>query len=159
MRAAGSALGLALAATIAVAALDQFVKAAVRARLAPGERVPIFGSWFRLSRVENPGVAFGLLRGRPRLAELAATLATAALAALALRSPSRPAALAAGLVLGGWAGNGLDRRRAGTVTDFLDLGVGQWRWPSFNLADAAIVSGATLLAEVLRQQGEGRTAS
>src|SRR5262249_50777045 len=77
------------------------------------------------------------------------TLATAALLLFSLRARTPLRDLGAGLVLGGWAGNALDRRQRGRVTDFLDLGAGPLRWPAFNLADAAIVSGAALLARAI----------
>jgi signal peptidase II len=92
-----------------------------------------------------------LLREHPGLAAVAAGAAARGLIGLTLRQPGRQTALSSGLVLGGWGGNQLDRLRRGAVTDFLDLGVGSLRWPAFNLADAAIVGGAALLARALAE--------
>ena len=54
--------------------------------------------------------------------------------------------IAFGLVLGGAVGNLIDRVRFGAVVDFLDFGVGDLRWPAFNIADSAITVGVVLLA-------------
>jgi lipoprotein signal peptidase len=53
--------------------------------------------------------------------------------------------LGIGLIIGGAFGNILDRLRIGAVTDFVDVHYKGWHWPTFNLADVAIVSGVTLL--------------
>ena len=136
-------------AALATLLVDQASKAAVRAVLPLGASHAM-GDWLRLSHVENSGIAFVLLRRQPRLAAGAAGLASALLLAVVSRVQSRSAALGAGLMLGGWSGNALDRIRRGTVTDFLDLGAGDLRWPAFNLADTAILCGAALLARALR---------
>jgi signal peptidase II len=66
--------------------------------------------------------------------------------------PARLMALGCGLILGGAAGNLLDRLTAGEVTDYVDLRV----WPVFNAADAAIVLGvAALLLATLRPSEKG----
>jgi signal peptidase II len=49
------------------------------------------------------------------------------------------------LILGGAAGNGLDRIVSGRVTDFLDFYLGGYHWPAFNVADSSIVIGSGLL--------------
>jgi len=49
------------------------------------------------------------------------------------------------LVFSGAVGNLMDRLRLGAVVDFLDFGYRSWRWPAFNLADAAITVGVGLL--------------
>ena len=55
--------------------------------------------------------------------------------------------LALGLVAGGAAGNLIDRIRSGRgVVDFLDVGIGALRWPTFNVADIAVSCGAIALA-------------
>ena len=54
-------------------------------------------------------------------------------------------AVALMLILGGAAGNVLDRLRIGHVVDFIDVYYGSWHWPTFNIADSAITIGAILL--------------
>ena len=73
-----------------------------------------------------------------------------------IAAPTRTEAFAAGLVVGGALGNVADRLRFGAVTDFLDLYVGAWHWPAFNLADVGVVCGAALL--VVRPLLAGRAA-
>ena len=59
------------------------------------------------------------------------------------------------LILGGAGGNLIDRLQAGSVVDFLEFHVGQYYWPTFNLADSAIVAGASVLIyQVLRRSPE-----
>jgi len=67
--------------------------------------------------------------------------------------------LALGLVSGGALGNLIDRVRSSQgVVDFLDLGVGQWRWPTFNVADMAVSCGAIALAISLWREDARREA-
>jgi signal peptidase II len=100
---------------------------------------------------ENPGMAFSLMRTwhpqlRLALLSVAAVLAIAgALFVLAKRPMNRPTVLGIGLVMGGAAGNLLDRLGDGFVTDFLYLHRGTFWWPAFNVADIAISIGAGLL--------------
>ena len=61
------------------------------------------------------------------------------------RAATRTEATAIGLIIGGALGNIVDRLRIGAVTDFIDAHYGGWHWPTFNMADVAIVSGVTLL--------------
>ena len=90
-----------------------------------GEPVPLFGNLFRLTLGENPGVAFGLLRGSPLvpwLSVLALVLFVLYLARPLRGSHAGGAAL--GLILGGGLANLLDRVGDGSVTDYLDVGLG-----------------------------------
>ena len=113
------------------------------ARLAGG--VPV-APGFNLVFGRNSGVTFGLFGDVPWWA---LTIAAAAICLWLLRlmitAPTRTEALAAGLIIGGALGNVVDRLRFGAVTDFLDVYAGTWHWPAFNLADVAVVCGATLL--------------
>jgi signal peptidase II len=132
------------AAAAGVLILDQVAKALVRSNLEPGERVDLaFG--FDLTRLTNSGIAFGLFEdgGAALLAVTIAALA-AVLVWFAL-DPARPGFwLAAGLLVGGAAGNLVDRVSDSAVTDFIDPPY----WPAFNLADVAITLGAITLAVV-----------
>jgi len=137
-----------------VAGIDQTVKALVLRTLPPDASVPLIPGVLWLTNVRNTGIAFGLLSGVP--------LAVTVLAALTVvflvvyneghwqRDPLSRAA--AGLLLGGAAGNLSDRFRLGYVVDYLDLRV----WPVFNLADTAVVCGGALLLWALfrRKRGE-----
>lgn len=105
--------------------------------------------FFNLMLGFNTGVSFGMFQelfvDRPLL--LAALMATIAAGLLvwALRTTRRIETFALGLMAGGAAGNVVDRVRHGAVTDFLDLHVGDWHWPAFNMADVMITVGVVLL--------------
>ncbi len=94
----------------------------------------------------NTGVAFGLATraGQPILVIVAAVI-VAWLAVLVVKADSRIEALGAGAIIGGALGNVVDRVRFGGVRDFIDVHVGGWHWPTFNLADTLIFIGVVLL--------------
>ena len=119
-----------------------------------GEPIPLFGDLFRLTLGENAGVAFGLLGGSPLVPWLA--VLALVLFALYLACPlrgSRAGGATLGLILGGGLANLLDRLGDGSVTDYLDVGLGDWRWPTFNLPDTAIVLGLILALWLLLKEG------
>jgi lipoprotein signal peptidase len=97
----------------------------------------------------NTGVTFGMFR--ESAAEAVWLLVAIKLVVVGLlgrwlwRTRLRGEAVGLGLVIGGALGNVLDRVRQGAVTDFVDAHYGGWHWPTFNLADAAIVCGVGLL--------------
>lgn len=101
----------------------------------------------QLVQARNPGAAFGLMAGRHELF-FVVLIGSLVAAPFAVHSaPARRAALvaaAAGAALGGALGNFHDRVLLGHVRDFVDVGLGAHRWPTFNLADALILAGATL---------------
>ena len=108
------------------------------------EPVPLIGQGIRLTLGYNSGVAFGMFaNGGVWLALLTGLIMLGAVVWLiqAVRTGNAHPALAwpAGLLLGGGAANLLDRLGDGRVTDFIDVGLGAARWPTFNMADACIV--------------------
>ena len=123
--------------------LDRALKALVFRRWAEGESHPVFPGVFHLTRVNNDGAAFGILKGStPFLAAVSAACALALSWILFARPPaSSPKTAALALLLAGALGNLYDRLRYGYVLDFIDLRV----WPVFNVADACITTGAVLL--------------
>jgi signal peptidase II len=133
---------------LAVVAADQLSKAVVRSEVGRGEEVELVLG-LALVNVRNTGVAFSLLSGGGTLLVVLPILALVALIAFLLTQGGRPLVwLPAGLLLGGAAGNLVDRVRDGAVTDFIDL---PW-WPAFNLADAAITVGVIVLVWVLERR-------
>jgi signal peptidase II len=138
-----------------VAVLDVVTKAiAVQTLLLP--RVPhdALGDLVRFTLVYNPGAAFGLHLGpQSRWIFTGLTLVALVILGRLYRGTIRghvPRVLALALVCGGAVGNLIDRLRSGLgVVDFLDVGVGELRWPTFNVADMAVSCGAVLLAWVL----------
>ena len=123
--------------------------------LSYGEPVPLLGGVFRLTLGDNAGMAFGLLGGSPLVPWLAAlALVVFALCLARLLRGGRAGGAALGLILGGGLANLLDRLGDRSVTDYLDVGVGDWRWPTFNLPDVAITAGVLLVVWLLLR-GEG----
>jgi signal peptidase II len=140
---------------LAVIVADVVTKAwAVRA-LIP-QRMPheVFGDWFRLTLVYNPGAAFGLhVGGYSRAVFIGLTLIALVILTWLYRTSrpgDTPRVLALALVCAGALGNLFDRVRSELgVVDFIDIGFGAARWPTFNIADIAVSTGAFLLAWVL----------
>jgi signal peptidase II len=132
------------------------VTKALAVRLLVPQRVPheIIGDAVRFTLVYNPGAAFGISVGE-HSRWVFMTLTLVALAILAwlyqsTREGHRSRTLALALVCGGAIGNLIDRVRSDMgVVDFIDVGLGDSRWPTFNVADMAVSSGAFLLAWVL----------
>ena len=147
---------------LAVVVLDQIVKAMVRSRLMLHESVTVIPGFFDLTRVHNTGAAYGFLNGVdfPFKTALLACVATAALIGLTLYAAKldrNQGLTRAGLtlVIGGAAGNLIDRVTAGYVLDFVDLYRGNWHFWAFNVADSAISIGVVLM--ILELLGLGRT--
>ena len=140
---------------LGVLLVDVVTKAIAVSALAP-QRLPhsVIGEAVRLTLVYNPGAAFGLHLG-PHSRAIFTVLTLAALVILwrlyraTLQFDTRRV-LALALVCAGAIGNLTDRIRSSRgVVDFIDIGTETWRWPTFNVADMAVTSGAFLLAAVL----------
>ncbi len=149
---AGRLATLALIA-LALAGADQLIKALVVPWLAAGpvQVIPGFARFVLAYNIGAAFSAFATVEGA-RWLLVGATLAALALALWAAAGPlgRRPGALTAlGLICGGALGNLVDRLRLGKVIDFVDLYAGNWHWPVFNLADAAITIGGIWLAWLL----------
>lgn len=114
-----------------------------------GQIVSVVDGYFRLVVVWNCGVSFGLLGGDRALPPWALSMVAAAVCVglfIWLRRTDRLLnGWGIGLVMGGAIGNVIDRARWGAVFDFADFHVGEWHWPAFNIADAAIVVGVGLM--------------
>ncbi len=134
------------------AALDQWTKGLVHARIPLARHVPVIQGFFDLVHVRNRGGAFGLfasmdasLRGPVFLGLSIAAIVL--VVGMIRKAPDDRWGLvtALSLVLGGAIGNLIDRIRLGEVIDFLDFYRGRYHWPAFNVADIAIVVGVGIL--------------
>jgi signal peptidase II len=136
-----------LAAAIIVA--DQLTKAWIVANVDPARPTVILGDNLRLVLSHNTGALFGLFRDQ---AALFALLSVGVIGLIAWyhgrTGRSTYMTVALGLLLGGAIGNFVDRFRLGYVVDFVDAGVGNLRWYTFNVADAAISTALLLLLAV-----------
>ncbi len=119
------------AAAAVTVGLDLITKLIAEATLLRTPGISVVGDWFQLRLVYNPLVAVFVLARMSRSAPVG----------------DRFRQLALGLVAGGAAGNLIDRIRSSRgVVDFLDVGIGALRWPTFNVADIAVSCGAIALA-------------
>ncbi len=142
-------LGIAVAAVVFVADLASKLFVLDGLDLEVTGPIPLL-PWLDLVLVWNRGVSYGLFQQDSALGRwLLVAVTVAATAALALwlaRTRSRLVAVALGLVVGGAVGNGVDRVVYGAVVDFVHFHVADFSWYVFNVADAAIVAGAVLIA-------------
>jgi signal peptidase II len=130
---------------VVVLIADQVVKAVVRGSIGRDERVDVLPG-LDLVNTRNSGVAFGLFSSGGAVVAVVAAAALAALLVFFATHLTRPLVwLPTGLLIGGAAGNLVDRAREGAVTDYIDVPL----WPVFNLADAAITVGVLALLYVL----------
>jgi signal peptidase II len=144
--------GLAAAAVSSLLVVaDQATKALVLGSMTLHESIPIIPS-VSLTYTRNPGAAFSLLADAdPTFRKWFFLLVSAValtLVTMFLRRVERGdwwTLSALSLILGGAAGNLLDRLRHGEVIDFIDLYVGRYHWPVFNLADSGITIGMVML--------------
>jgi signal peptidase II len=131
--------------TLVVVAADQATKALVRANVELGDRDGVLPG-IDLVHVRNRGVAFGLFADGGLVLVAIGVVSVIALLAFFATHSRRPLVwLPTGLLLGGAAGNLIDRTRQGFVTDFIDLPL----WPAFNVADSCITIGVLSLLYVL----------
>ena len=135
-----------------VVLLDQTAKAAIKSWLPLHETVPVIPGVMDFTHVQNTGAAFGILNAAdfPFKAAIIALIATIALIgvglyAAALPAHQRAARLGLALVLGGAAGNLIDRIAVGSVVDFVDVYWRDYHFWAFNVADAAITVGVAVM--------------
>ena len=159
MRIHGYSFQLAIAGVLVVA--DQVTKLLIRRSLELYDTTVVIPNLLSLTRIHNTGAAFGLLDGAdlPFQTGLLTLVSTAALAGLMMFAASLPeihrlARLGVALVVGGAAGNLIDRLWLGYVVDFVDAYWRGWHFWAFNVADAAISVGMALI--ILDQLGVGR---
>jgi len=138
--------------TLSVLVIDQATKAIVMGRLTLYAPVPVVPGFFHITLVFNRGALFGWFSHLPdsyrgTLFTVVPILAILLMLVFQYRTTIHDAVTQSGLalILGGALGNLVDRLRMGYVIDFLDLLVGDWHWPAFNVADSSICVGVALL--------------
>lgn len=137
---------------LGVILLDRVTKLAIVQALRLGQGIPVVPGFFDIVFVLNPGAAFGFLATLSEQVRNPLFILISILAVILilfyhnryLRS-QRLVSVALGLVLGGALGNLIDRVHYGMVVDFLDVHLGPYHWPAFNVADSAISTGVGLM--------------
>lgn len=156
----GRVIAQAGATAVLVVVADLATKLLVRDGLRTGTEHEVVGQLLRVVHAENNGVAFGGLSGRPILVALLVVVAVGALLAYFLTHLEADGVwLPTGMLVGGAAGNAIDRASGGSVTDFVKFP----HWPAFNVADMAITFGVIVLLYVVesppaRRDGTAREA-
>jgi signal peptidase II len=145
--------------------LDQITKYMIKTSLLIHESIPVIGDFFRITFVENTGMAFGISFGRNVFFTIFAAIASVAILVyfFTIKGKHLLARTAMSIIFGGALGNLMDRIFRGSVVDFLDFefininipafnllfihfpGYSMTRWPVFNVADVAITTGMILL--------------
>lgn len=141
---------------IVVFVIDRLAKATIQFSLAINQSITVIPGILDISHVRNPGAAFGLLRNQTAFFIVVTIVVVVLIIGYARRAArsDRLIRFSLGLQLGGALGNLFDRVVYGEVIDFIDFKV----WPSFNVADMAIVTGVGLFALAL-YRNEGRSRS
>ena len=152
---------------LGVIILDQVSKFIIAASIGFYESVPVIGGFFNLVHVRNRGMAFGLMNRPDAGISLYFLIAITIIAVLLiiiwsvrLKHEERGLLFGLSLILGGAVGNLIDRIRLKEVIDFLDIYLGSYHWPAFNIADSAITIGAIWIAVYIvffNKAGSGKT--
>ncbi|WP_026689976.1 signal peptidase II [Alteribacter aurantiacus] len=132
---------------IIVIIVDQFTKWLVVQNMELRQSIPIIENVFHLTSHRNAGAAFGMLQGQMWLFFIA-TIAVLIIVPYYIQKEGKNNPLfgiTMGLVLGGAIGNFIDRLLFGEVVDFLDVYIGTYNFPIFNVADSALVVGVGML--------------
>ncbi|HEY7738080.1 MAG TPA: signal peptidase II [Candidatus Limnocylindria bacterium] len=147
IRHAWAETGVLLATAALVFLADRVTKAWIVANVDIGEQIPVVGDFIQIWHTENAGAAFGLLQGGGLLfaAIGVGTIVVVGWIHLTGRLPGTLAAVLLGMILGGTLGNLTDRLLDGTVVDWVSVGIGSLRWPTFNVADASVFCGIVAL--------------
>ncbi len=125
-------------------------------------QIPLAGDWLSFQLVYNPGAAFGINAGDYSRWIFMALALVALVVLWSMVRQTEPSGhvrlIALALVCGGAVGNLIDRIRSPRgVVDFIDVWIGPFHWPTFNVADMAVSCGAVLLALVLWLEGRRAT--
>ena len=154
--------------------LDQNVKFLIRSGMKEYQSIAVIKDFFHITYIENFGIAFGIFgqEANPLKKYLLLLVVLTAMVIITiywLKYSSHHILfdLACGLILGGAAGNFIDRFVRGSVTDFLEFGIKTHRFPVFNIADASVSIGVALfifyiifISEAKKTaSGEGTSAS
>ncbi len=131
--------------------IDQTTKAWAVRRLRFDDEIPVISGFLNFAYAQNTGIAFSMLDDHGASGRWGLSIVALIAAALVLyffwRTPRSDDRIlgALALLLAGIAGNVADRLRLGFVVDFIDVQFGSWHYPTFNVADIAIVTGAGLM--------------
>jgi signal peptidase II len=145
--------------TVIISALviiaDIITKEIIVASVSLYERISVL-PFLNIVHVQNKGAAFGVFAGLGNKYFIGiAIIAIIFIVVYIMKAPKGLETYALSLVLGGAIGNFIDRIKIGKVTDFIDIFVGGWHWPAFNVADSALTVGIGLFIISSFRAGSG----
>lgn len=154
-------------AAAAIFAIDRLTKLIIESRVSFFDTYKVIPGFFDIVHSQNRGVAFGMFNDstsewRTTLLVIASVAAVVMVSVMLWNAKKldRYSLWGFALILGGAAGNVFDRIMWGRVTDFLLFYIGAYQWPTFNMADSAIVVGSGLLIlDLLRQKRQAANVS
>ncbi|MGI6778628.1 MAG: signal peptidase II [Acetivibrionales bacterium] len=129
-----------------IVAIDQATKYLVVSNIELGEKIVLIDKLFHLTYIENKGAAWGIFQNGRYVFIVLTILVSVIVAYFLFKSDNRLLKLALSFILGGGAGNLIDRVLRGSVVDFLGVYIGSYEFPKFNVADSFIVVGTIILA-------------
>jgi signal peptidase II len=139
-------VGLFLLISILVLLLDQISKYLVNKNLMHAQPVRILGDYLRLNLVYNTGLVWGIPFRNHFSYYILPIVGVGLVFYLGFNASKTFWAFVYGLIIGGALGNLIDRLRLGYVIDFIDMGIKNLRWPTYNIADCALVVSLILIA-------------
>lgn len=145
----------------AVLILDQLSKYLIASGMVLYEDIPVISGFFHITYVQNTGMAWSLLSGKQFFLSMMAAVAIGAMLwYLITKKPGKLCTASLALMIGGAAGNLIDRMVLNYVRDFLNFYIFGYDFPVFNVADIALCIGVALLLldSFLEDRKEGRKA-
>lgn len=132
---------------LGVIIIDQVSKLIVSRLMYRGQTIPLIPHIFNITYVKNPNAAFGIPIGSPIVMMVLTSIATVLLIFYftRLKEPGSLLYVGLALIIGGAIGNLVDRFRMRQVIDFIELGVRQFKWPVFNIADSCVTIGIVVI--------------
>lgn len=127
--------------------VDQLTKLIVRRTMILGQSISVLGQFLKITYIENPGIAFGIRVRNNFLFTILSLLVSVGIGVYLFTHREEEMVVKGSLaiILGGAFGNLIDRVLYRQVADFIDVGIGNLRWPVFNVADSAVVIGMSIL--------------
>ncbi len=146
-----------------VTIVDQLSKYAVQHMLTLHNPIEVIPGFFNITYIFNPGAAFGLFGNISETARMIILIGISLIACalffymyIKIRERDNIILIPVAMILGGAAGNLIDRARFQMVVDFLDFHWGRYHWPAFNIADSAITIGTVILVAAILFTEKGR---
>jgi len=131
--------------TLFIIFCDQISKIWASVNLSMARPVNVIGDFIRVYLVHNSGMIWGIPVRSSIVYYVLPIIGIVVVLYIAFKTQSKLYAICYGLLLGGAIGNLIDRIRLGYVIDFIDMGIKNIRWPTYNIADLATVIGVLLI--------------